>query len=255
MANLIKSRSYDLDMLNHKLTNLAQATEIGNAVEYQQYVDDLALYLLKSDILTDVNAVAGKVLDAPTIKSYVDTSISNLIDSAPEAYDTLKELADWIGTHGDLYDALVVQVGNKLDADKVTTNLSDVAGTVPDTPTIKTALDLKVDDSQITTDINDVAGQIPDAPTIKNYVETHVMSHVEVVEGDLATVTSGVPVIITHNRGKDFKSLLNFRFVNEANEDELFLVEPYDGTTEENKNKIYATINKNLSNVHWIVAG
>lgn len=52
-------------------------------------------------------------------KNYVDntvkTEIANLVDSAPEALNTLGELAEAINNHEDAYDALLETVGNKVD--------------------------------------------------------------------------------------------------------------------------------------------
>lgn len=45
----------------------------------------------------------------------VDTKIANLVNSAPEALDTLGELATALQTHEDAYDALLTTVGGKVD--------------------------------------------------------------------------------------------------------------------------------------------
>lgn len=54
-------------------------------------------------------------------KDYVDTSIANLVDSAPEALNTLGELATALESHEGAYDALLEVVGNKADKDDVFT--------------------------------------------------------------------------------------------------------------------------------------
>lgn len=48
-------------------------------------------------------------------KSHVDSKIAELVDSAPEALDTLKELADAITEHQSVYDAYVAQVAQQLE--------------------------------------------------------------------------------------------------------------------------------------------
>lgn len=45
----------------------------------------------------------------------VDTKIANLVNSAPEALNTLGELATALQTHEDAYDALLTTVGGKVD--------------------------------------------------------------------------------------------------------------------------------------------
>ena len=46
--------------------------------------------------ITIAEAVRMGADDPTTIKDYVDSKIAALVDSAPEAYNTLKEIADWI---------------------------------------------------------------------------------------------------------------------------------------------------------------
>lgn len=50
-----------------------------------------------------------------TSKKYVDTKIADLVNSAPEALNTLKELADAINNHEDAYDSLLEVVGDKVN--------------------------------------------------------------------------------------------------------------------------------------------
>jgi len=45
----------------------------------------------------------------------ISTAISNLIDGAPETYDTLKEIAKYISTNEDAMAALNAAIGNKAD--------------------------------------------------------------------------------------------------------------------------------------------
>lgn len=65
--------------------------------------------------ITIAEAVRMGADDPTTIKEYVDNKISALVGSAPEAYNTLQEIAEWIESHQDLYDALLTTVGNKVD--------------------------------------------------------------------------------------------------------------------------------------------
>lgn len=53
---------------------------------------------------TNINAVSGRVTaieNTYATQEYVNTAVANIVDSAPEAFDTLKEIATWIGT-GDV---------------------------------------------------------------------------------------------------------------------------------------------------------
>ncbi len=49
------------------------------------------------------------------VKEYVGEKIAELIGSAPEMYDTLEEIADYIAEHSDVTEALNAAIGNKLD--------------------------------------------------------------------------------------------------------------------------------------------
>lgn len=65
--------------------------------------------------ITIAEAVRMGADDPTTIKEYVDNKISALIGSAPEAYNTLQEIAEWITNHQDLYTALIETVSNKVE--------------------------------------------------------------------------------------------------------------------------------------------
>lgn len=58
------------------------------------------------------NQIAGKA-DTSAV-SALSTRLDNLIQDAPEAYDTLKEISDYIATHQDEYTALQTLVGDKV---------------------------------------------------------------------------------------------------------------------------------------------
>lgn len=95
-------------------------------------VDDGALLVVADeaadfDPITQVKAadvvdiaVAGEYVKlVPAVAStgvfkYVDDAVTGLVDSAPEAMDTLKELADAIQAHQDVYEGYVVTVDNKI---------------------------------------------------------------------------------------------------------------------------------------------
>ena len=57
------------------------------------------------------------------VKSYVDKAVKkvkdDIIDGAPEAYDTLKEMSDYIASHESVKDGLLAQIGSKANANDV----------------------------------------------------------------------------------------------------------------------------------------
>ena len=68
--------------------------------------------------ITIAEAVRMGADDPTTIKQYIDNKITALVGSAPDAYDTLQEIAEWIEGHQDLYEALLTTVGNKVDKEE-----------------------------------------------------------------------------------------------------------------------------------------
>lgn len=64
----------------------------------------------------NINNLLDPVLlqDAST-KNYVDTSISNLINSAPSTLDTLNEIAIALGNDPNFATTIITELGNKSD--------------------------------------------------------------------------------------------------------------------------------------------
>lgn len=63
-------------------------------------------------------AIYASLTSLPTgdgIDSKISAAIDGLIGGAPETYDTLKEIADYIAEHQDVADALSAAVGGKVD--------------------------------------------------------------------------------------------------------------------------------------------
>ena len=63
-------------------------------------------------------AIFTSVTELPTaegVDSKISAAISELIGGAPETYDTLKEITDYIDGHQDVADALTEAVGKKVD--------------------------------------------------------------------------------------------------------------------------------------------
>lgn len=60
-----------------------------------------------------------------TLKDYTDTKIGELVNGAPEAMDTLAELATAISNNSDLMDALNEAIGNKANSADVDDALAD----------------------------------------------------------------------------------------------------------------------------------
>lgn len=73
--------------------------------------DDTTLATKLAEIVASLN---DKVTTA-AMEDAVDTAISNLIAGAPETYNTLKELADYISTHEGVVETLNAAMQGKAD--------------------------------------------------------------------------------------------------------------------------------------------
>ena len=87
----------------------------GEAVEGVQAAVDV----VEADVAqVKLDMAAGDAKALEDAKKYADEKITALVDSAPDAMNTLNELATAIGAHQEVYDAYVAEVSGKL-ANKV----------------------------------------------------------------------------------------------------------------------------------------
>lgn len=66
----------------------------------------------------DVTGLADALNSRPTttaMNAAIQAAIDDLIDGAPETYNTLKELADYISEHADVVESLNAAIGQKAD--------------------------------------------------------------------------------------------------------------------------------------------
>lgn len=139
-------------ILTAKISGVLKDLMVKTTAE-QVYVDDTTTLATKlSEVIEALNGKAASththaqadvtgLTDALTARPTTDTmnsaisaAISDLIGGAPETYDTLKEIADYIEAHQDVVDALNAAIGNKADASVVTALQETING-------IKTTVD------------------------------------------------------------------------------------------------------------------
>lgn len=65
--------------------------------------------------LADIYLSLTQLPTDTAIETKIKAAVDELVNGAPEAYDTLKELADCIDEHKDVIDALNAAIGNKVD--------------------------------------------------------------------------------------------------------------------------------------------
>lgn len=120
-------------------------------------IDGVLYDLIPQTLFAQVVNTSGKNLDEIVTEingaiNGVDNRLTNIIKDAPEAYDTLKEISDYISTHGDEYTALQQLVG-----DKVTKVEGKGLSTNDFTNELKTKLDELYTKAQLDTKFNDVS--------------------------------------------------------------------------------------------------
>lgn len=98
-------------LIEGAVTELMVKTKVDNV-----YIDDTTTLAAKlAEIIASLN---GKVT-TEAMTSAISAAIDNLIDGAPETYNTLKEIATYISQHEDVVDTLNSAIGNKADKSTV----------------------------------------------------------------------------------------------------------------------------------------
>ena len=129
--------------------SLIADSEIERLLTLKNYDDAELRAAIEELVNSKVDKVEGKSLvdnaeierlaqvdnyDDSELRGLIDTKIAGLVDGAPEALDTLKELGDALSAHEDAYDALLEVVGNKAEVDHVhdqyLTEHQDISGKV-----------------------------------------------------------------------------------------------------------------------------
>lgn len=107
-------------MIEGVLTELMVKTDADNV-----YIDENTTVAAKlSEIIASLNLRAK----SEDVTAEIQAAINALIGGAPETYDTLKELADYIATHEDVVDALNAAIGDKASKDTVTAIQNTING-------------------------------------------------------------------------------------------------------------------------------
>lgn len=91
---------------------IAKSTGEYVTVTYNGAEKTLAAAL--GEILTALNALPT----GDNVDTKISAAIDALIGGAPETYDTLKEVADYISSHKDAADALTAAIGDKVDKEE-----------------------------------------------------------------------------------------------------------------------------------------
>lgn len=83
----------------------------GENVDVTYGGSQMTLAAALASIFTSVSGA----MTSGDVDTKISTAIDNLIDGAPETYDTLKEIADYIKADGEAAAAMTTEIGKKVD--------------------------------------------------------------------------------------------------------------------------------------------
>lgn len=100
-------------MIEDVITDLMVQSGSDNVIVDSASGETLATRLAK--IASDIKGLGDNAMTSERVQQTVSAAIDKLIGGAPETYDTLKEIADYIAAHGSVVDGLNAAIGNKVD--------------------------------------------------------------------------------------------------------------------------------------------
>ena len=102
-----------LDMEGLQLYDSLIKAKIATGIKASEY-DDTELKAKVSANESAITVLNGE--GEGSVKKQVDDAVAKIVSDAPEAYDTLKEISDWISSHADDAAAMNSQINtNKID--------------------------------------------------------------------------------------------------------------------------------------------
>lgn len=112
------------------------------------YIHNLYTFIKFKEEIRMAETITKKYLDLEGTKSFktlllaaaqeiADKVKTNIVDGAPEAFDTLKEVSDYIATHKNEYDALVALVGDKAAKTELTSAVERIVALEGSVTTLK----------------------------------------------------------------------------------------------------------------------
>lgn len=146
-------------------------------------------------------------IDSETIDKKITDGVSKIVADAPEDFDTLKEMSDWISEHEDSAAAMNSAIldnksgiktlqKDKANATDVETLSSEVENNTNDISEIKTNLDVNV-----------LIGKYPDTQTVQNVTFTKIS------DGKYTVVGTNSKTWGAQLRCKNFKALANVEYI------------------------------------------
>lgn len=145
-----KAASTDLATLGNKVGTVPEGKTVVQMIEDAQAAATYDDKAIKADIAANKSAIEtlnGDATKEGSVKKQVADAVAGIVADAPDAYDTLKEISDWISTHTDSAATMNSQItANKNAIDTLNgTGAGSVSKAVADTQaTLQASIDEKV---------------------------------------------------------------------------------------------------------------
>lgn len=102
-------------ILQAKIEGILKKIIVKTNADNVMYDDSTTLTTKLAEILASLDKKAEASAVTTEIQQKIDAAINGLIDGAPDTYNTLKEIADYISQHEEAKEALQKAIGDKLD--------------------------------------------------------------------------------------------------------------------------------------------
>ena len=171
----------------------AAKTELEGKITASEYDDTTIKASIKAN--TDAIGILNGTGDGSVDKKVAD-AVASIVADAPDSYDTLKEISDWISTHSESASAMNsdIQANKKSIAD-----LAKLVGTLPEGEASKTIveyIDSKVgavdfSEAIATAKSEAIDAAAADATTKANTAETNSKKYADSLASNYATASQG----------------------------------------------------------------
>lgn len=108
-------KQYDTAIKKYIADHAPEGTEVEPYDDSALVADINDLQNMDATLLGDLNALKALVGNTP-VADQINAAITSLVNGAPHSLDTLKEIADWISTHGEAASDLVTVVAEQGEA-------------------------------------------------------------------------------------------------------------------------------------------
>lgn len=102
-------------ILQAKIEGILKKIIVKTNADNVMYDDSTTLTAKLAEILASLAKKAEASAVTTEIQQKIDVAVNGLIDGAPDTYNTLKEIADYISQHEEAKEALQKAIGDKLD--------------------------------------------------------------------------------------------------------------------------------------------